>query len=154
MLLPVRRFVDRPTRRTAFSCLGLVLFGGVFCSPVPLPPPVAPQPGLAIPAVRDSLRDSVTAVIAALVIDGRTGEPIEGVEASIIDPERADSSYAPMLPRRLSTSRGEVVLPFLPPGTHTLRTRRIGYRTHYERLTLHAGSTVELVIRLFPAVTQ
>ena len=154
MPLRVRRLVDPPIRRTALSCLGLVLFGGAFCAPVPVPPPVEPQPGLAIPAVADSLRDGATAVIAALLIDGRTGEPIEAVETTVIEPERADSSYAPALRRALSTSRGQVVLSFVPPGTYTLRTRRIGYQTHYERLTLHAGSTVERVIRLFPAATQ
>jgi hypothetical protein len=73
-----------------------------------------------------------------------TGVPVSGAEITVI----GDSLSA------LTDSTGRFVLGGIPPGTHVVRVRRIGYRAQYLAASLRAGERKEVTIALTPGVYE
>ena len=78
-------------------------------------------------------QDSATATLRGMVVDGRTGLPLEGVELLISGPTLATAR---------SDAQGTWRAAALLPGRYRLRSRRIGYAAGESSLDLRAGDDI------------
>ena len=84
-------------------------------------------------------QDPATATLRGVVVDGRTGVPLEGAELVISGPTALTVR---------SDARGAWRAAQLLPGRYRMSTRRIGYAARESRLDLQPGDDVERRIEL------
>ncbi|MGQ0703541.1 MAG: carboxypeptidase-like regulatory domain-containing protein [Gemmatimonadales bacterium] len=93
------------------------------------------SPAAAQPPARTQLRGTVATP---------TGKPVWAAEVSIL----GDSLTT------LTDSAGRFVLREIPPGTHVVRVRRIGFRPQYLAAKLESGEEKDVLIALTPGAYE
>lgn len=85
-----------------------------------------------------------TGTIAGRVVDADTDAPLPGVNVVMADLDRGVAT----------DSAGRFVLREIPPGTHQLRARFVGYASTTRTVQVTAGHRAQLRIRLSPASVE
>ena len=91
---------------------------------------------------------SLAQTIPSATITGKVmadGAPLPGVTVSAISPQLQGTRTA------VTTSAGDYILPFLPPGEYTVRFELSGLETVQRRVTLTAARTDRIDVDLRPA---
>jgi iron complex outermembrane receptor protein len=100
---------------------------------------------LAISPVRHVAHaQNIATTISGVVTDSSTGTPVTAARARLVEAHREVTLH----------DDGRFSFPNVSPGTHTLMIQRIGYRPVSRKLTVLAGTPIELQIRMSPAVVQ
>jgi iron complex outermembrane recepter protein len=97
-----------------------------------------------IPATAAAQAREQLATVRGRVIDAETGEPITAAVVRLAEVHRAEPTHGD----------GNFVLRDLAGGEYTLIVQRIGYRPHSRQLTVGAGQTVTVEVRLTVAAVR
>ena len=75
-----------------------------------------------------------TGTVTGTVTDRSTGQPLNGVQVSVVGTNRGG----------LSDGRGRFLIPAVPAGEHQVQAVFIGYRTEQKAVTVTAGGTAQV----------
>ncbi len=83
-------------------------------------------------------------VVSGVVREGGSGAPVAGAQLQVVDRRL----------RATTDAEGRFVLERVPPGSHTLRVARIGFRVSVLEFVVDAGEQLALSIDLSPLAVR
>ena len=96
------------------------------------------------PGRADAQQAAQSGVIAGVVVDVNTGDPVTAAHVRLVELHRAEPTH----------DDGTFRLRDIPVGRHTLAVQRIGYRPHTLSLTVRPGETTTVRVALEPAAVR
>lgn len=87
---------------------------------------------------------SQTGTVEGVIVDNETAEPLVGANIMI-----AGTTIG-----AASDMEGNFIITNVPPGSHTVEARFLGYRTSRTHIVVQEGETVEITIRLVSSALQ
>src|SRR5690606_20139313 len=93
------------------------------------------------PWVIDFVQQSSRGIIRGHITDARSGEPVGWTVVQLVESKRNVTAH----------EDGHYIFGNVVPGEYTLRTQRVGYESSTFIVSVQAGDTLELDIKLNPS---